>query len=274
MLRESPGPLHVIQFTDEAFVPSAGVLLSQLERSAAANADIADDMTRGLLGGGGAPRPEDLIFAGAALSRLTQCPFFETHDLLTRQGLQTSPPIEAVVLSIHSEPVRLLRHRRLGYLTCWHGFRLSDAGPAVREWVEGSFEIVTRTLSDVQNDLMMLRKALAARGVRHMLILNAMSSTGHEDIFSYSAFQGPLGDVLGSVRAMETNLMLHDLAAASDIQIVDVDAIAAELGAGAHLPDGLHQSGRFQAAVRAEILHILDHRGLFKPADVDSPDDR
>ncbi len=65
--------------------------------------------------------------------------------------------------------------------------------------------------------------------------------------------------------------MLHDLAEKADIEIVDVDAIAAGLGAAAHLPDGVHQSGLMQDEVRWEILHILEQRGLFaRPALQDS----
>jgi hypothetical protein len=44
--------------------------------------------------------------------------------------------------------------------------------------------------------------------------------------------------------------------------IVDTDAIAADLGAKAHLPDGLHQSGPLQAEIRQEIIHMLAARGV------------
>ena len=63
---------------------------------------------------------------------------------------------------------------------------------------------------------------------------------------------------LSSVAAKELNLMLHDIAGHRDLVIIDVDAIAADLGGAEHLPDGIHQSGPIQAALRVEILHALE----------------
>ena len=57
----------------------------------------------------------------------------------------------------------------------------------------------------------------------------------------------PLANMLGSVRARELNLMLHDLARERNVAIVDVDAIAADLGSQRHAPDGVHGSGPLQA---------------------------
>jgi len=125
------------------------------------------------------------------------------------------------------------------------------------------FEPLSRTIDDIQTDLRELRKLLAERGVRHVLIMNALSTSGGESIFTYAPFSQALGDELPSVRAKELNLMLHDLAEETDIAIVDVDSIAAGLGAAAHLPDGVHQSGPMQDEVRGEILHILEQREFF-----------
>jgi hypothetical protein len=63
---------------------------------------------------------------------------------------------------------------------------------------------------------------------------------------------------LSSIAAKELNLMLHDIAGHRDLVIIDVDAIAADLGGAEHLPDGIHQSGPIQAALRVEILHALE----------------
>ena len=97
--------------------------------------------------------------------------------------------------------------------------------------------------------------------------MNSMSTSGFEDVFNYSLFDRPLGDVLGTYNAKEMNLMLHDLSRECDISIVDADAIAADIGAEAHLPDGVHQSGPLQAEIRKEILHILAERNVpgFRP---------
>jgi hypothetical protein len=55
--------------------------------------------------------------------------------------------------------------------------------------------------------------------------------------------------------------MLHDLADECDVSIVDVDAIATDLGGSEHVPDGTHHSATMQAMVRSEILEI-DWKGL------------
>jgi hypothetical protein len=92
--------------------------------------------------------------------------------------------------------------------------------------------------------------------------MNSLSTSGHEDIFTYAPFDKPMGEMLSSIRTKEMNLMLHDLAREQELAIVDVDAIAADIGAAAHLPDGVHQSGLMQAEIRAEILRILSQRGV------------
>jgi hypothetical protein len=85
-----------------------------------------------------------------------------------------------------------------------------------------------------------------------------MSTSGHEDISNYASFDAPMSGTLSSIAAKEHNLMLHDLAENRDLAIIDVDAIAADLGGAEHLPDGIHQSGLIQAALRVEILHALE----------------
>jgi hypothetical protein len=263
LLDASPAPIHVVHVADDALVPSAAVLSDMLERDAAANRAIAADMAQSLLSYGVAPTPADFMFAGCALAALTKNPLEERFDLLTRAGLVSRVPVKAVVLSVHSEPGAVLRHRRLGYRAYWHRFRTPDA--AMREWIQTAFEPVKRSLADIGRDLVALRASLTARGVEHVLVINAMSSSGHEDIVSYSTFPGALSDTVVSIRAKEVNLMLHDIATATDIAIVDADAIAAAIGGGAHLPDGVHQSRLMQAETRAKILHILRQRGLFGP---------
>jgi hypothetical protein len=89
-----------------------------------------------------------------------------------------------------------------------------------------------------------------------------MSTSGSETIYNYAPFDRPMGNTLLSIRRRELNLMLHDLARERDVAIVDLDAIAAEFGGNAHLPDGVHSSGALQAEVRGEILRILRARGV------------
>jgi len=90
------------------------------------------------------------------------------------------------------------------------------------------------------------------------LVLNRMSTSGYEDILSYASFDSPMSETLENIAAKEMNLMLHDLSGECDFSIVDVDAVAAELGGAQHLPDGIHHSGIMQAVLRSEIFHVLN----------------
>jgi hypothetical protein len=116
---------------------------------------------------------------------------------------------------------------------------------------------VKRQPDDIQRDYRDLIDTVSAQNGTRILVMNAMSTSGHEDLHDYSPFDRPMGNTLASVRAKEMNLMLHDLSRERDVAIVDVDAIAAELGGAAHLPDGIHASGPMQAEIQAELLRIL-----------------
>ena len=131
------------------------------------------------------------------------------------------------------------------------------AGPALRAWLANSFEPVRRRIDDIKRDYQRLFDTVGAETGARFLLLNRMSTSGHEDVTSYAAFDAPMADTLETIAAKELNLMLHDLEESHDIEIIDVDAIAAELGAAAHLPDGMHQSGLMQRVVRDEILRAL-----------------
>ena len=133
-----------------------------------------------------------------------------------------------------------------------------------------AFESVKRTPGMVQQDLRELIHTVRKKAATEFLIMNTMSTSGYEDVFTYSPFDLPMGDVLSSYNAKEMNLMLHDLSRECDISIVDTDAIAADMGAEAHLPDGVHQSGPLQAEIRQEIIRLLTVRGVpgFAPATV------
>jgi hypothetical protein len=264
------GPAHIVHVPDHLVVPSACLLLEQMKRSAAQFEEIAADIAHSLNGLGTAPMPNDWLFVGSLLASLQQTTLGDGYDLLTRSGLSRTGPADAVLLSINSESSVILRHKRLGYsLTC-HDYRFMEAEPAVRSWLRTAFERVKRTPEMIRLDLRDLVNAVREKAETEILIMNGMSTSGHEDVFNYSPFDRPMGDVLKTHYIKEMNLMLQDLSRECDLLIVDTDAIAADLGAEAHLPDGMHQSGPLQAEIRQEIIHLLAARGVpgFAPATV------
>ena len=257
------GPAHVVFVPDEPVVPSARTLIQQMQRTPEDMSAITRDMMSGLSEGALTPTGADLLFAGAVLKGLADCPLTQSDDILTRSGvIQTSRP-DAILLSIQSEAPYVLRHRRLNYLLRVHDYRLADAGPAYRAWLRSSFvpqpfspEAIYRDYCDLVD--LVRSEAPSTR----FLIINQISSSTADDIISYAPYDAPLSAQLGTVRGKEMNLMLHDLARDRDLDIIDMDARAAELGARMSLRNGVHQNGRMQAILRKDILEVLKSRGV------------
>jgi hypothetical protein len=256
----APRAAQVVFVPDHPVVPCAPVLVEQFLRTSAQFQAIAVDLRRALADSSVVPKADDWIFAGALLSALESSPMRESYDVLMPTGLRRLGPADAILLSLHSEGQAILRHKKLGYTIHVLRHRLAAAGPAVRAWIAAAFEPVKRTIDDIRRDYLRLFDTTAATDAR-FLILNRMSTSGHEDIVSYAPFDHPMGETLDSILSKELNLMLHDIAAERPISIVDVDAIAADVGGAEHLPDGIHQSGALQAVLRAEILHSLQNFG-------------
>jgi hypothetical protein len=269
LFEQIAGPAHVIQVADEPLVHSAPIIAELGARTEAEreliSADLIDYFARARA------RPVEWVFAGVLLKALHRSPLTESYDVLGRGGVRRVGPADAVVLSAGAEG-GLLRHRRLGYALNVHDFRAVRAGPIVSAWLREAFEPVRRSIDDVGQDYRALFRAIRATPggrPKHILIANLMSTSGDDDIQNYQAFDAPMAETLSGVRARDMNLMLHDLAREDgDVAIVDVDAIAAEMGARRNLPDGLHSSGALQVELRAEIMHILCARGMpgFGPA--------
>ena len=55
--------------------------------------------------------------------------------------------------------------------------------------------------------------------------------------------------------------MLEDIAAERELYIIDVDALAADIGGAEHLPDGIHQSGQMQTLLRGQLRAALAEIG-------------
>lgn len=260
-----PGPAHVAFIPDDTLVPSARVLSSQLRRTPADQeqmvADLAASFGALVQGQAGPGVLNDWIFAGSLLKALCRCPFLEPSEILTANGARTLGPAEAVILSLNSEGARHLQHKRLGYPLCAQDFRLRQGGPLVMQWLRQNFEMVRRGPEAVKRDYLELIDLVQSQTRAHLLVLNVMSSSHLDEVFCYGPFDKPLGRHLAHVWAQELNLVLHEVAHERDISIIDVDALAADLG-GSHIPDRIHATGPLQAAIRAEIVATLRERGV------------
>jgi len=99
---------------------------------------------------------------------------------------------------------------------------------------------------------------VSARTGAKLIVINRMSTSGQEDVSHYAPFDRPLSRVLSTVEAKELNLMLHDLSEERDLYLMDVDAIAAEMGGAHHVPDGVHFSGAMRSRLQDELAAILE----------------
>ena len=253
-------PRQIIFTPDHPISPSTPVLLDQLERTPAGAQAMMADLHEALSASRTVPTADDWIFAGALQATQIRSPISESHDLLSSAGLTRSGPPDAVLLSLNAEQPTVLRHKKLGYHLQILQHHQSAAGPVVRQWLARAFESVERTTESIHADYRKLLAAIEQATGARVIILNRMSTSGDENISSYAPFDAPLSGTLANIASKELNLMLHDLEEDGNVSIVDVDAIAAQIGGGEHLPDGIHQSQVLQKILRSEILNVL--RGL------------
>jgi hypothetical protein len=268
MFRSEKAPSQFVSVPDHPIAPSAAVLLDQLERTAAQFGAISADFHSGFFQAAAMPTAEDWMFAGTMLSTMQRCPIRDTYEVISESGLTRTAPADAVFLTLNSEPLYILRHKALGYrLNILRHYQIA-AGPAIRGWLDKAFEPVRRTTSDMKDDYENLVGAINKATGAHVIILNRMSTSGDENISTYAPFDAPMSGTLAKIASKELNLMLHDVAAAGNVSIIDVDAIAADMGGGEHLPDGVHQSSALQEVLRQELLLVM--KGL-RTAKLTSP---
>jgi len=257
MFCAEPAPSHFVFIPDHPITPAAPVLLDQLERTRSQFQAMSAELRTYLSKTNATPVPDDWTFAGIMLSMIERCPIRDTYDIMTASGIMRTKPADVVLLSLLAEPPAILRHRTLGYRLHVMRHHQTAAGPAIVNWLSNAFEAVPRTTDDIKADYIKLIDAIEKSTGARVVILNRMSTSGDEDISSYSAFDAPLSGTLANIASKELNLMLHDVAAGRNVGIVDVDAIAADIGGGEHLPDGIHQSSTMQGLLREEILHFM-----------------
>jgi len=257
MFEASRGPAQMVFIPDHPLAPAAPVLLDQLRRTPKQFDAIAADLMAFFNHSKLAPSPDDLMFAGSLLSVMQRSPIRDSYTIFSAEGSARLGPADAVLMSLNAEPQSILRHRRLGYH--FHVMRhyQAAAGPATKAWIAESFEPVRRSIDDIKRDYEALIDAIRLTTGGQIIILNRMSTSGHENISSYVAFDPPMSNTLANVASKELNLMLEDIADTRSFHIVDVDALAADIGGREHLPDGIHQSGPMQMLLRQQVLDIL-----------------
>jgi len=259
MFEQAQGSAQIVMTHSEVVIPCAAVLLQQLQRTPDEAAAIRADVTAQVLAGGEPLTPTDWFFVGALLSGVERSLLDERYDLLTREGLVRAPPAAAVCLSLVGEGHYMLQHRRFGYVLNMYAYRLAGVGPAVRNWLKREFQPYFHNIDDVARDYRLLVESQPGRA---FVFVNRISSHPNESIQSYDALDEHTMAHTQGLRDQELNLMLHDLARAPNVGILDADAIAADLGIVQHLPDGVHATGAFQRELRGELFRHLRDLGV------------
>jgi hypothetical protein len=253
-----PRATHVVFYPDHPITPATPILLDQLNRTPSDLTAIYNDIRKFMATTSTPPTSDDWIFVGAMLAVMGRSPITDNYKIFSGSGLEDIKPAQAILLSLTAEPLGILRHRNLGYHLYIMPHHRAAAGPAIRAWLASEFVVVERSLSDIRGDYESLIDHVSARTGARLIVINRMSTSGQEDVSHYAPFDRPLSRVLSKVEAKELNLILHDLSEERDLYLIDVDAIAAEMGGARHMPDGLHFSGAMRSRLQAELAAILE----------------
>ena len=257
-IQKAPAGIHIVRALDEPLAPCARVLVEQMQRTAAQEADIARDLTRSLTIYETPAAPSDLIFVGSVMAGLQRRAITDQYPILTRTGLSQSDKPDAIVLSLQAEPRRVFRHRRLGYTVCIHNHRMQEFHPWLMRWMVDNFEPVNRSVATIKTDLVDLLNLLDPN--TSVLILNRVVDALGEDIQNYQGLGEHLETASSSVYDRQMNLMLHDLVSDYGVGLIDVEMIASELGQRRHTMDTMHHSAAIQSVIQDEIAAALASR--------------
>lgn len=257
------GPAHLVLLPELMTVAAGTMALEALRRTPAELEAISDDLRRAFTDGP-TPTAEDWLFVGTLLAALGRNPVALDVPVVTRTGLAQVARPDAMVFSLVGDARTVLRHRRLGYSVALHAYRLQPgmAGLATRAWLETAFVRETRSLAQQGAELAELVMALRDHIPGPIIVANQATTTARDQVHAYAPFDAPLADQVASVRNRDWTLLLTDLARETGLMVLDVDAIVAEMGAAAHLPDGTHPSGALQVALRQETARLLSSAGL------------
>ena len=275
----APGPAQIIAVGDERCVHSSAVVLQHLRRTPADAMAIteavhawmagrmshappesfpafAPEAARGTLRGRW-PQAQELSFALHLLTEaMGTTPILQRSEVITGAGIRELDPPDVIAMTLGSEVAPHYRHKRTGWIIAMHGFRFGPyIGPGISDWLRRDFEPVKRSVADMQRDLAALADEVKARTGARLLVQNLIASSMTDRIPNF-AWLGEAFDECVPVLANEANLMLGDLTRHHSIDMIDSDAIAAELGVR-HCPDRFHAAGELLAAQRDETHRVL-----------------
>jgi hypothetical protein len=238
-------------------VPSAKVITEQIRRTPEERESLVASLRGFIAGEEGTSRMQGWFFAAALANALGASPATTGHDVLSRAGLSEAGPPDAILLTARAETGLTMRHRESGCTFSFHGYRLHDAGPAFNRWLQANCDVVRKSAADILQDYEELIRTLRERNPRaQLLVSNITSTSGEDEVQCYAGLESPPKSVI----AKEANLICATLAQRHDVAVLDIDAIAADVGIARHSRGGLHHDGVMGAAIREELVRVLAAR--------------
>jgi hypothetical protein len=247
------GPLSIVYKPDRIVVPSAGALLSALQMDDTTRRRAAEEFGAWFhrhVDAAGAGNPTAWLGSAALAQEVLGTPVLRSSFALvdgTGQCVEQRPAV--VFLSLASELAAELRHRKLGYTISVPAFHFSK-NPDIRQTLLGRFELVRPSVTEIGDRLRAVIAWIRRETGARVVLFNLTSQL--DRIWDWSAVDRP-SDVL-SVRLMDLNLAAWDLARQDGCDVVDVEALALDVGLAAAYPDGVHPSAELEARVRSVLF--------------------
>lgn len=255
-LEALPGPISVVYKPDRITVPSAAALLSALEMDDTARRRAAEEFgawfRQGVQGAAAGDPSGWLGTAAVAQELLGTTVLRRSFAVVDGAGRLAERRPDYVFLSLASEFSAQLRHRKLGYTISVPAFQFGK-NPDIRQTLLGRFELMRPSVAETQDCLKAVITRIRQETGARVVVFNATSFV--DRVWDWSAVDRP-SDV-PSVRMMDLNLALWELARQDLCELIDVEALALDLGLGAAYPDGIHPSSALEARVRAKIFERL-----------------
>lgn len=189
-------------------------------------------------------------------AELAADPFIQSqfHSQLLQQ------PFDLVILSIQPDIQQTAwTHHQEGYKICPPADWQEQWSPATRQWFTSHFiNQGLLTLVQFQEAFKQLISQLKGTASAKVIVLNSSSFDPGDKSHNYSGRELP-----PFIRHHQFNLALAHLSASEDFYIVDIDRIAATIGAGQHISAPFVYSQQLGQAINHELESIAEQTGLF-----------
>lgn len=169
-------------------------------------------------------------------------------------------PADVVVLSLLPEiTAELWQRRKSGYLLSPPSGWEQKWTPAQCDWFRAHFDRLGQvTVERFREDFGRLVRVLQAQREIQVMVYGCASYDPADASHNYHGVEDT-----AALRAHRFNYALVQLSQQTDLVILDVDRIVAEMGGRAHVRQVFHYSPEANQAIGREMLRIVEEQGFF-----------